>query len=120
MSLESQIGELVSAIRALSAQLGQSTTLARPAEAPVEMPVAAPAPAPAAPAPAPAAPAPAPAAPAADAPQLTIDEVRQKMQGVVQAGRMAEVQKALADLGVEKLSDLKPEQYGALLAAVGV
>ena len=42
------------------------------------------------------------------------------MQGVVQAGRMAEVQKALADLGVEKLSDLKPEQYGALLAAVGV
>lgn len=51
-------------------------------------------------------------------PELTLVQVRERLTQVSKAGRKDEVKKALATLGVTKLSELEPSRFGELLAAV--
>ncbi len=54
-------------------------------------------------------------------PQVTIEEVRAKLNPLLKAGQNHKVITALESVGgVKKLSDLPSSLYGALLAAVGV
>ena len=130
MSLEAKIEDLTKAVHLLVAALG-----ARPAAAPVAAPVAAQAPAPvAAPvavAPAPASvmppppvfvapPPPAPAAPAA-APFSDQKGLIDYVMGAYKAlgpQKGAQIQNVLIGMGCTNINDVKPEQYGALYAAV--
>ena len=128
MSLEAKIEDLTKAVHLLVAALG-----ARPAAAPVAAPVAVQAPAPvAAPvavAPAPvmppppvfvAPPPPAPAAPAA-APFSDQKGLIDYVMGAYKAlgpQKGAQIQNVLIGMGCTNINDVKPEQYGALYAAV--
>jgi hypothetical protein len=128
MSLEAKIEDLTKAVHLLVAALG-----ARPAAAPAAAPVAAQAPAPvAAPvavAPAPvmppppvfvAPPPPAPAAPAA-APFSDQKGLIDFVMGAYKAlgpQKGAQIQNVLIGMGCTNINDVKPEQYGALYAAV--
>lgn len=129
MSLEAKIEDLTKAVHLLVAALG-----ARPAAAPAAAPVAAQAPAPvaapvAAPAPAPvmppppvfvAPPPPAPAAPAA-APFSDQKGLIDFVMGAYKAlgpQKGAQIQNVLVGMGCTNINDVKPEQYGALYAAV--
>jgi hypothetical protein len=128
MSLEAKIEDLTKAVHLLVAALG-----ARPAAAPVA-PVAAQAPAPVAvpapvAAPAPvmppppvfvAPPPPAPAAPAA-APFSDQKGLIDYVMGAYKAlgpQKGAQIQNVLVGMGCMNINDVKPEQYGALYAAV--
>ena len=127
MSLESKIEDLTKAVHLLVAALG-----ARPAAAPVAAqapaPVAAPVPVPA-PAPAPvmppppvfvAPPPPAPVAPAA-APFSDQKGLIDYVMGAYKAlgpQKGAQIQNVLVGMGCTNINDVKPEQYGALYAAV--
>ena len=122
MSLEAKIEDLTKAVHALVAALG-----ARPAAAPVAAPVAAQAPV--APAPAPvmppppvfvAPPPPAPAAPVA-APFSDQKGLIDYVMGAYKAlgpQKGAQIQNVLVGMGCTNINDVKPEQYGALYAAV--
>jgi hypothetical protein len=128
MSLEAKIEDLTKAVHLLVAALGE-----RPAAAPAAAPVAAQAPAPvAAPvavAPAPvmppppvfvAPPPPAPAAPAA-APFSDQKGLIDFVMGAYKAlgpQKGAQIQNVLIGMGCTNINDVKPEQYGALYAAV--
>ena len=128
MSLEAKIEDLTKAVHLLVAALG-----ARPAAAPVAAPVAVQAPAPvAAPvavAPVPvmppppvfvAPPPPAPAAPAA-APFSDQKGLIDFVMGAYKAlgpQKGAQIQNVLIGMGCTNINDVKPEQYGALYAAV--
>jgi hypothetical protein len=126
MSLEAKIEDLTKAVHLLVAALG-----ARPAAAPAAAPVAVQAPAPvAAPvAPAPvmppppvfvAPPPPAPAAPAA-APFSDQKGLIDFVMGAYKAlgpQKGAQIQNVLIGMGCTNINDVKPEQYGALYAAV--
>jgi hypothetical protein len=128
MSLEAKIEDLTKAVHLLVAALG-----ARPAAAPVAAPVAVQAPAPvAAPvavAPVPvmppppvfvAPPPPAPAAPAA-APFSDQKGLIDYVMGAYKAlgpQKGAQIQNVLIGMGCTNINDVKPEQYGALYAAV--
>lgn len=111
---------------AQTAPVGFNPTISAPAAAPVGFnpTVAAPAAAPAAFDPmafapvTPAAPAatnaPAPVTPGA--PQATIDEVRAKIAPLIKAGKVAEMQALFAEFGAQKLTDVNPAHYAALIA----
>lgn len=91
-------------------------TPATPPAAPVN-----PTPAPTAPAPAPvagpSAPAPgntpAPAVPVAGAPTYTLDQISRAGASLVDAGKMQQLLELLGRYGVQAVTQLKPEQYGA-------
>ena len=123
MSLESKIEDLTKAVHLLVAALG-----ARPAAAPVAAqapaPVAAPVPVPAPVMPPPpvfvAPPPPAPAAPAA-APFSDQKGLIDYVMGAYKAlgpQKGAQIQNVLIGMGCTNINDVKPEQYGALYAAV--
>jgi len=124
MSLESKIEDLTKAVHLLVAALG-----ARPAAAPVAAQAPAPVAAPVAPAPAPvmppppvfvAPPPPAPAAPAA-APFSDQKGLIDYVMGAYKAlgpQKGAQIQNVLVGMGCTNINDVKPEQYGALYAAV--
>jgi hypothetical protein len=128
MSLEAKIEDLTKAVHLLVAALG-----ARPAAAPAAAPVAVQAPAPVA-APVAVAPAlvmppppvfvapppPAPAAPAA-APFSDQKGLIDFVMGAYKAlgpQKGAQIQNVLIGMGCTNINDVKPEQYGALYAAV--
>ena len=90
------------------------------ASVPIPAPVAAPAPAPA-PAPTPAAPpvtpmptaaAPAPAVPVT-APTYTLDQIAKAGANLVDAGKMEQLLALLTKYGVQAVTQLTPDQYGA-------
>lgn len=84
-------------------------TAPAPAPAPVP-PVAAPAPVPApAPAPAPAA----PVVPVGGAPTYTLDQIAKAGASLVDAGKMEPLLALLGRYGVQAVTQLAPEQYGA-------
>ncbi len=129
MSLEAKLEDLTKAVHLLVAALG-----ARPAAAPAAAPVAAQAPAPVAvpaPVPAPAGimppppvfvapPPPAPVAPAA-APFSDQKGLIDYVMGAYKAlgpQKGAQIQNVLIGMGCTNINDVKPEQYGALYAAV--
>jgi hypothetical protein len=125
MSLEAKIEDLTKAVHLLVAALG-----ARPAAAPVAAPApVAPAPVAAPVAPAPvmppppvfvAPPPPAPAAPAA-APFSDQKGLIDFVMGAYKAlgpQKGAQIQNVLIGMGCTNINDVKPEQYGALYAAV--
>jgi hypothetical protein len=126
MSLESKIEDLTKAVHLLVAALG-----ARPAAAPVAAQAPAPVAAPVAVAPAPASvmppppvfvapPPPAPAAPAA-APFSDQKGLIDYVMGAYKAlgpQKGAQIQNVLVGMGCTNINDVKPEQYGALYAAV--
>lgn len=85
-----------------------------PAAQPAFDPTAIVAPAPAAPAPA-AQPAP-PVIPPTGQAQATIDEVRAKIAPLIKAGKVAEMQALFAEFGAQKLTDVNPAHYAALIA----
>lgn len=55
-------------------------------------------------------------APAPGAPQATIDEVRAKIAPLIKAGKVAEMQALFAEFGAQKLTDVSPANYAALIA----
>jgi hypothetical protein len=55
-------------------------------------------------------------APAPGAAQATIDEVRAKIAPLIKAGRVAETQALFAEFGAQKLTDVNPANYAALIA----
>lgn len=123
MSLEAKIEDLTKAVHLLVAALG-----ARPAAAPVAAqapaPVAAPVPVPVPVMPPPpvfvAPPPPAPAAPAA-APFSDQKGLIDYVMGAYKAlgpQKGAQIQNVLIGMGCTNINDVKPEQYGALYAAV--
>jgi hypothetical protein len=124
MSLEAKIEDLTKAVHLLVAALG-----ARPAAAPVAAQAPAPVAAPVAVAPAPvmppppvfvAPPPPAPAAPAA-APFSDQKGLIDFVMGAYKAlgpQKGAQIQNVLIGMGCTNINDVKPEQYGALYAAV--
>jgi hypothetical protein len=71
-------------------------------------------PAPAAPAPA----APAPAAPAPAAPEPTLDAAIEQLRAFGRTRGAVAIRDVLAELGVKRASELRPEQAGALIAAM--
>jgi hypothetical protein len=123
MSLESKIEDLTKAVHLLVAALG-----ARPTAAPVAVqapaPVAVPVPAPVPIMPPPpvfvAPPPPAPVAPAA-APFSDQKGLIDYVMGAYKAlgpQKGAQIQNVLVGMGCANINDVKPEQYGALYAAV--
>lgn len=50
---------------------------------------------------------------------ITLEEVRAKLAALSQAGKTAAVKELIAKHGVSKLTDLKPEQYSAVLEEAG-
>lgn len=82
--------------------------------APTPAPVAAPAPAPAAPpvTPMPTAAAPAPAVPVT-APTYTLDQIAKAGANLVDAGKMEQLLALLTKYGVQAVTQLTPDQYGA-------
>jgi hypothetical protein len=123
MSLEAKIEDLTKAVHLLVAALG-----ARPAAAPAA-PVAAQAPVAVAPVPAPVMPpppvfvAPPPPAPAALAAAPFSDQkgLIDFVMGAYKAlgpQKGAQIQNVLIGIGCTNINDVKPEQYGALYAAV--
>lgn len=50
------------------------------------------------------------------APQATIDEVRAKIAPLIKAGKVAEMQALFAEFGAQKLTDVNPAHYAALIA----
>jgi hypothetical protein len=126
MSLEAKIEDLTKAVHLLVAALG-----ARPAAAPVAVQAPAPVAAPVAVAPVPvpvmppppvfaAPPPPAPAAPAA-APFSDQKGLIDFVMGAYKAlgpQKGAQIQNVLIGMGCTNINDVKPEQYGALYAAV--
>jgi hypothetical protein len=124
MSLEAKIEDLTKAVHLLVAALG-----ARPTAAPVAAQAPAPVAAPVAVAPAPvmppppvfvAPPPPAPAAPAA-APFSDQKGLIDYVMGAYKAlgpQKGAQIQNVLVGMGCTNINDVKPEQYGALYAAV--
>jgi hypothetical protein len=126
MSLEAKIEDLTKAVHLLVAALG-----ARPAAAPVAAQAPAPVAAPVAVAPVPvpvmppppvfvAPPPPAPAAPAA-APFSDQKGLIDFVMGAYKAlgpQKGAQIQNVLIGMGCTNINDVKPEQYGALYAAV--
>jgi hypothetical protein len=55
-------------------------------------------------------------APAPGAAQATIDEVRAKIAPLIKAGKVAEMQALFAEFGAQKLTDVNPANYAALIA----
>lgn len=142
MKIKIDVPELVAAVEKLAAAIDKTalnitvpnegtlnfnmpTGNAPVAPAPVQMaptpaPVAAPAPAPA-PAPTPAAPpvtpmpttaAPAPAVPVT-APTYTLDQIAKAGANLVDAGKMEQLLALLTKYGVQAVTQLTPDQYGA-------
>lgn len=133
---------LVNALNAYTAAiLGQKASVGIPASAPLVAPVAQPtvpvqtasavgaaavtpvvptAPViPAAPIAAPVAPAPpVPNVPLAQPPQYTIDQIMAAGTTLLDAGKITQLQDLLRSFGVQAVSDLKPEQYGAFATAM--
>ena len=85
-----------------------------PTPAPVAAPAPAPAPAPAAPrvTPMPTAAAPAPAVPVT-APTYTLDQIAKAGANLVDAGKMEQLLALLTKYGVQAVTQLTPDQYGA-------
>lgn len=94
---------------------------ATPAAAPVAAPVAAPSPSPTpvtnAPTAGPTSAAPgntpAPAVPVTGAPAYTLDQISRAGASLVDAGKMQQLLELLGRYGVQAVTQLKPEQYGA-------
>ena len=90
-----------------------------PAPAPVPAPAAPVSPAPVTPTqtptPAPAAPGntPAPTVPVAGAPTYTLDQISRAGASLVDAGKMQQLLELLGRYGVQAVTQLQPEQYGA-------
>jgi len=125
MSLEAKIEDLTKAVHLLVAALGARPAAAPvAAQAPAPVAVPAPVPAPAGIMPPPpvfaAPPAPAPAAPAA-APFSDQKGLIDFVMGAYKAlgpQKGAQIQNVLIGMGCTNINDVKPEQYGALYAAV--
>lgn len=131
MKIKIEVPDLAAAIEKLAASLNNGTTFEKPctqgAPAPVEIP-ANPTPAPVAPAAppvtAPAAPvqtvptaspvsnAPAPAVPVT-APTYTLDQIAKAGANLVDAGKMEQLLGLLTKYGVQAVTQLVPDQYGA-------
>ena len=110
---------------ALAQAMGATPAAAAPAPAPAAAAAAAPAPAPAAaapaaPAPAPAAPAPAPAAAAPAAAQVPQADFSAAVQNYARANNPKAAKAKLAEFGFAKTSDVPPERYAELMAALAV
>jgi len=56
-------------------------------------------------------------APKAETPAIRLEEVRTVLAEISRAGKTAEMKALLSKFGASKLSDVKPEDYAALLAA---
>ena len=54
-----------------------------------------------------------PSVPVAPAPQYTIDQIMKAGAGLMDAGKIDELRKLISSFGVEAVTSLKPEQYGA-------
>lgn len=115
--------ELAAAIDRLAAALGTKTAQANPT------PVANPAPQTAAPAtnPAPQTAGPATASPSnpqpsavplSTAPQYTVDQIMAAGATLMDAGRVNDLMNLLRSFGVQAVTDLKVEQYGAFVTAL--
>lgn len=136
MKIKIEVPDLAAAIEKLAAALNNSTVVEKacacaeaktpdpnpaPVEAPVAVtpapvaPVAAPTPAPVAPVQtAPVAPpaAPAPAVPVT-APTYTLDQIAKAGASLVDAGKMEQLLALLGKYGVQAVTQLTPDQYGA-------
>lgn len=55
----------------------------------------------------------------AEAPSVSMEDVRAKLASLVQAGKQTQVKELLASFGAEKLSQVPPERYGELMAKAG-
>lgn len=55
--------------------------------------------------------------PKAEAPAIKLEEVRTVLAEISRSGKTAEMKALLSQFGASKLSDVKPEDYAALLAA---
>lgn len=135
MKIKIEVPDLAAAIEKLAVALNNSTVIEKPctqgAPAPAEVSVPNPAPvatqapvAPVAPTPAPVAPAPAPApaapvqavpAPAVPvtAPTYTLDQIAKAGANLVDAGKMEQLLGLLTKYGVQAVTQLMPDQYGA-------
>lgn len=129
MKIKIDVPELVAAVEKLAAAIDKTAlnitvpnegTLNFNMPAPTPAPVAAPASAPA-PAPTPAAPpvtpmptaaAPAPAVPVT-APTYTLDQIAKAGANLVDAGKMEQLLALLTKYGVQAVTQLTPDQYGA-------
>lgn len=56
---------------------------------------------------------PAPAVPVAEAPTYTLDQISRAGASLVDAGKMQQLLELLGRYGVQAVTQLKPEQYGA-------
>ena len=57
--------------------------------------------------------APAPAVPVAEAPAYTLDQISRAGVSLVDAGKMQQLLELLGRYGVQAITQLQPEQYGA-------
>lgn len=125
MKIKIDVPELVAAVEKLAAAIDKTAlnitvpnegTLNFNMPAPTPAPVAAPAPAPtpAAPpvTPMPTAAAPAPAVPVT-APTYTLDQIAKAGANLVDAGKMEQLLALLTKYGVQAVTQLTPDQYGA-------
>ena len=115
MTIKVEAPDLVAALMRLAAAVNPDPNILTPDTPRPQMPAPAPAPAPIAP-PAPAAPAPAPAAPAvpvAGAPTYTLDQIAKAGASLVDAGKMEPLLALLSRYGVQAVTQLAPEHYGA-------
>lgn len=62
---------------------------------------------------------PAPAEPAAEGPAYTLEEVRKKLATLSKEGKKDQVQQLLAAFSVNKLTELNPEDYPAVMEKAG-
>ena len=139
MKIKIEVPDLAAAIEKLAVALNNSTVIEKPctqgAPAPAEVsapnpapvatqapmapvaPVSTPAPAPVAPAPAPTPVAPVQAAPApavpVTAPTYTLDQIAKAGANLVDAGKMEQLLGLLTKYGVQAITQLTPDQYGA-------
>lgn len=113
MTIKVEAPDLVAALMRLAAAVNPDPNILTPDEPRPQMPAPAPA-APIAPPAAPPAPAPAaPAVPVTAASTYTLDQIAKAGASLVDAGRMEPLLALLSRYGVQAVTQLAPEHYGA-------
>lgn len=117
MTIKVEAPDLVAALMRLAAAVNPGANILTPDTHQPQMPASTPAPAPIAPPAAPVAPpAPTPAAPAVPvttAPAYTLDQIAKAGASLVDAGKMEPLLALLSRYGVQAVTQLAPEHYGA-------
>ena len=114
MTIKVEAPDLVAALMRLAAAVNPDPNILTPDEPRPQMPAPAPA-APIAPPAAPPAPAPAaPAVPVTAASTYTLDQIAKAGASLVDAGRMEPLLALLSRYGVQAVTQLAPEHYGAI------